>query len=269
MKKTLKLALLVLCGMMVVGAYAASDKNDLLNQFINDNKDKAKGKSATVVKPVPKAASTGPIVKNLPSWAGDQGALFKGLPNTIYTHKKYLFYLVGDAGEGMTSDNYTDITGKLVELGFLVISRPKRNRGYSSRYINRVVAQINKLLKAHVPSKNITVVGYSYGGMAALRVSTLVDNPGINYVIVAGCPRVSGKVVFPNYGKIDPVGMIWNIYDKNDKNFGSLNEYMKFNDKKVRAFCQEREVNSGKGHAVGCTPDDTWLKPLVRIAGQR
>ncbi|MBN2643590.1 MAG: hypothetical protein JXR78_18200 [Victivallales bacterium] len=205
-------------------------------------------------------------VTPIPAWAGDHGAVFKSLPTQILPHKKYLFYLVGDIGEGMTAQEFSRISEELVKLGFLVICNPVRNSGYTKRYIDGISAEVKSLLTAGVPAKNIVLLGYSCGGMAALQIATEQNNPGLNYIIIAGTPKKGGRVRFPQDVKIDPVGMIWNIYGKKDRDFGSLREFMRSESISLRALCRETRVD--KGHEIGRSPDKNWMSVVNQLATQ-
>lgn len=231
------------------------------------------GKSKTTITPVIAPGGAGATrmrqakpVQPLPAWAGEQGAVFKKLPTQIFTQKKYLFYLVGNVGEGMTAQEFSRINEEFVKLGFLVICNPVRNSGYTKRYIDGVSADVSSLLAAGVPAKNIVVLGYSYGGMAALRIATELNNPGLSYVIIAGAPKKGGRVQFPQDVKIDPAGMMWNIYGKKDRDFGSLREFMNAEDVSLRALCRETRVD--KGHEIGRTPDKSWMDVVNQLATQ-
>jgi predicted esterase len=212
-----------------------------------------------------KVRQTKPVTP-IPAWAGDHGAVFKSLPSQILPHKKYLFYLVGDVGEGMTAQEFSRISEEFVKLGFLVICNPVRNSNYTKRYIDGISTEVKSLLSAGVPAKNIILLGYSSGGMVALQIATELNNPGLNYVIIAGVPKKSGRVRFPQDVKIDPVGMIWNIYGKKDRDFGSLREFMSSEAISLRALCRETRVD--KGHEIGRSPDKNWMSVVNQLATQ-
>lgn len=206
--------------------------------------------------------------QSLPEWAAkDKGVHLKTVPGQILLHKRYLFYLVGDA-ENMGLKNYRAIIKALVAPGFVVISNPIKDSGYNAGYIQGLASEVKLLLDAGVPPKNITVAGYAQGGMTVIRLATLLNDPAMNYVVISGSPRADGAVQFPADAEIDPAGMILNIYDRDDKDFGSLNDYLKDKGIKIRAFCNDRPLKTGKGRAFGFQPMKEWLEPTINWAGK-
>lgn len=102
---------------------------------------------------------------------------------------------------------YKEILAKFKENGFKVLSE-KRNGNVNAReYAIEVLTQIDSLIKNGVNPKNITIVGTSKGGYIAQYVSTLANNPQLNFVFIA-CFRDSDLTTIP---EINFCGNILNI----------------------------------------------------------
>jgi len=80
---------------------------------------------------------------------------------------------------------YLEIINEFKKNGFEIISE-KRNGNVNAReYASGLVIQIDSLIKIGTEPKNITIVGTSKGGYIAQYVSTLANNPDLNYVFIA------------------------------------------------------------------------------------
>lgn len=234
----------------------------------NSDGQESKGQTPKPAKKGAKDVNVTAPTQSLPDWAAnDKGVHLKTVPAQILLHKRYLFYLVGDA-ENMGLKNYQAIIKALVAPGFVVISNPIKDNGYNAGYVQGLASEVKLLLNAGVPPKNITVAGYFHGGMTVIRLASLLNNPAMNYVVISGSPRADGAVQFPADAEIDPAGMILNIYDRDDKDFGSLNDYLKDKGIKIRAFCNDRPLKTGKGRAFGFQPMKEWLEPTINWAGR-
>ena len=114
------------------------------------------------------------------------------VPVKIDHKSKYIFYLHGriveEQGANAVSGvygvyEYVKILEALKNRGFNVISEVRPRDTDPEKYIIKVSAQIDSLLKAKVPPQNITVIGASKGGYIAILLSSKLNNDKINYVI--------------------------------------------------------------------------------------
>ena len=209
--------------------------------------------------------SGGGAVKPLPEWASDGTSVFSSVPSEILPNKKYLIYLVGDLHQ-MEYENYKAIVNKFVESGFIVIANPVQNSAYNHSYIAAIAGEVKSLLGGGVNPANVTVMGFSHGGIAALKVSSQLKNPDVNYIIVGGCPKPDTANAFTEANMISPVGRILNIYDKDDDQFGRLAPIFKDVKSEAPRIVQEKRVKTGKGHNFGMEPLDAWLNPAIQFA---
>ena len=82
--------------------------------------------------------------------------------------------------------DYFKIVKALSDEGFLVISEIRDRNTDVNEYAGKTARQISYLLRAGVPPGKITVVGGSKGGIIAIRVSNILKNRKMKYVILAG-----------------------------------------------------------------------------------
>lgn len=179
--------------------------------------------------------------------------------------KRYLIYLHGGIVEG--SDGrpespvhgpylYRDILERFEKDGFAVISEI-RPRGYPvDDYAKRVAGWIADLKNAGVPGKNIGVVGASQGGIMTVVVSTLVDDPEVRYVIVAGMFRD-----LTNGPNLRLHGRVFAIHDKADTHHFAPEKY--FKQSPALAASKALVTDSGRGHGLVYRPVDEWYLPAL------
>jgi hypothetical protein len=121
------------------------------------------------------------------------------LPATIDPAGYYLFYLHGGAvtvkGDNAITDavpqwgpyQYSRILDTLRAHGFIIISERRRQGVDDSVYARKIAQQVDTLLKAKVPVRNIMLVGASAGSHIVLLASDRLKNPEMKYVIMGGC----------------------------------------------------------------------------------
>ena len=112
---------------------------------------------------------------------------------------------------------------------------------------------------ARVPPSRITVLGASKGSVITMRVSTVLRNKDVNFVIMSNCNDWVGK----NF-QIDLYGNVLSIYDVNDE-FGQTCQKF-FN--KAHGLNRHNEVvlKVGTGHAVLYKPMKEWIDLVVEWA---
>lgn len=194
------------------------------------------------------------------------GSIFSDVPSNTDTSEKYVFYLHGsvEESEGSTG-KYETAVEAIAESSAIVISEV---RGDTDPYTYSVKLkdQVDKLISRDIPPENITISGFSKGSIIALASAGIINNPKINYVLLAGC----SENLNDKYG-VDPtkaVGRILSIYDSGDEKFESCDGIIKASDKLV---FEETDLDSGKRHKVFRIPKEKfieqWLDPLTEWAG--
>lgn len=207
---------------------------------------------------------------NTPTDGRGQGVVLKDVPATMDVKAKYLFYLHGriieNRGIRPTDPRYgvyeyEAILNTLAAKGFIVISEARAKDTDVNQYATKVVRQIKNLVSAGVPPQHITVVGASKGAVITMRISTLLKNKDVNFVIMSNCNDWVGK----NY-HIDLYGNVLSIYDFKDAFGGTCQKFFD----KAHGLNKHNEVvlKVGTGHAVLYKPLKEWVDPVVEWAKQ-
>ena len=197
--------------------------------------------------------------------ARKQSVILSDIPEKVDRKARYLFYLHGkivEAGNTRpTSEKfgvyeYEQILEAFRQSGFVVISEPRKKDTDIEQYGRRVAEQVEKLLKAGVSPKYITVVGASQGSWITMLASTYLNNRKLNFVIIAGC----NKSIF---AKVNLHGNVLSIYEKSDGT-GTCEQ---FRDSATNlGKYKELELNTGLGHGFIYRPMKEWIEPSVAWA---
>ena len=191
-------------------------------------------------------------------------------PASIDPSKQYLFYLHGriveDQGLHAVSPDYGEyeyvaILEKFASYDFIVISEQRPKNADGMKYAERVVMQVTELLKAGVPAKNITVVGASKGAGITIKISHLLENEEINFVIMAICNPEEVEALKQNQTIL--FGNVLSIYDSVDEFAGSCQEIFALSEGKGLARHDEIVLHVGTGHGILYKPLDEWIIPAV------
>lgn len=175
---------------------------------------------------------------------------------------KYIYYLHGSAEEMDGSTEKYEMAIDAISQGSAKVISEVRGDTNPLEYAEKLKTQVTDLINKGIPAKDITISGYSKGAIIALAASTTINNPNINYVLLAGCSSFLNE----KYG-ISPdlaVGRILSIYDADDEKFGSCADDLK---KLKKVKFKEIELDSGKGHKLFRIPKEKfieqWRDPLL------
>ena len=193
--------------------------------------------------------------------AGIAVVIKQDIPERIDPEARYLIYLHGaiieNKGVRPTDPKYgtyefIEILQALERKGFVVITESRPKGTDAKEYAQKVVEQINTLLKAGVPPNRITVVGASKGSVIAMIASTALKNRDVNFVIMANCNEWMMLT-----HDIDLHGNVLSISDVNDE-FGRTCQ--PFFDKAAGLNRRkEVELKIGTGHAILYQPLPEWI----------
>lgn len=156
---------------------------------------------------------------------------------------------------------YLEIIRAFEREGFLVISEIRPGNINAREYASKVKGQIDSLVGAGVKPQHITVVGTSKGGYIAQYVSTLAQNPQLNFVFI-GSFQESDIERIP---EINFCGNILNIYEKTDPYGVSAIRRKKTSKLKINHF-REIVLNTGLKHGFLFRPMPEWIQPAVHWA---
>ena len=197
-----------------------------------------------------------------PLYAGD---VISEVPSKPDTSAKFIFYLHGsvEEDEGST-EKYETAIEAIAEYTDIVISEVRDNTAPNT-YVEKLKAQVNALISKGVPAKNITISGFSKGSVITLAAAGAIQNPDVNYVLLAGCSDYLNEKYSVESKKV--VGRILSIYDSEDEKFGSCSGMISSSDK---VKFKEIELDSGKGHKLFRIPKEKfieqWRDPLISWA---
>lgn len=157
---------------------------------------------------------------------------------------------------------YNEVLQKFKANGFTVISEKRKGNVNAMQYAQVVNKQMDSLLNIAVPSHHITIVGTSKGGYIAQYVSTLAENPDLNFVFI-GSFRESDIQQLPN---INWCGNILNIYEESDPAGNSGLSRKETSSCEIIHY-KDLELNTGLRHGFLFKALDAWMQPAMDWAG--
>lgn len=196
--------------------------------------------------------------------------VLKGVPANPDPNDSYLIYLHGAIIEtgGMRPTHprfgryeYASILQAFADRGFTVISEARPAGTRPDVFSKRVVQQVQQLVDAGVPERQITVVGFSKGSVIAILASAEAYNPGINWVFQAGCgPWVD------EMPDLVPHGRVLSLYDRSDDLARSCRGL--FDRMPEGAVVDEQVLTLDTAHGAFYTPNPSWVEPTIAWAGR-
>lgn len=156
---------------------------------------------------------------------------------------------------------YKEIVSEFEKSGFKVISEIRKGNVNAREYAIGIANQIDSLINSGMEPKKITVIGTSKGGYIAQYVSTIANNPGLNFVFVASFQNSD----IQNITEINYCGNILTIFEKSDPFGISAIERKKTSTCDIRHF-KEIELNTGMRHGFLFKPLKEWIQPSIKWA---
>jgi len=156
---------------------------------------------------------------------------------------------------------YQEIIAHFEDQGLQVIHEKRKGNVDAREYASKVVLQIDSLIKHNISPSHITVVGTSKGGYIAQYVSTIANNPNLNFVFIASFNHQD----IQNFPEINYCGNILSIHEKSDTNMGSALARKESSSCKIAQW-KEIQTDTGLGHGFLFKAMDDWLLPTVRWA---
>lgn len=149
---------------------------------------------------------------------------------------------------------YRAILQRLAAPGVIVISEIRRDDSDQAAHVGRVIAWIDTLRRAGVPSRRISVIGASLGGLIAARVSHALPDPDLSYVLLASTYRMDSVQPFALHGRVLA------IHDQTDRRDWIAQDYFSLSD-----LTASRTIvtQTGLGHALLYTPHEAWVRPAM------
>ena len=133
--------------------------------------------------------------------------------------------------------------------------RPKNTDPFD--YAQTLADKVNKLIENGVPANNISIIGFSRGGLITAITSSKLANKDINFAILAACTSGLG-----NNPDIMLHGHILSIYETTDS-VGSCDEATSRNPETIASY-KEISISTGKEHGAFYQPIAQWVLPVKR-----
>ncbi len=194
------------------------------------------------------------------------GTVRDRLPGTPDVTASYLIYLHGriieDQGRRPTNPTwgtyeYQQILDTLAADGLIVVSEQRPPKTDVDTFARHVADQVSILLRAGVPPEQVSVVGFSKGGGIAIRASALLQNPRVNFVLLAAC----GDGDFSGFD-VKVWGRMLSVYEESDEIGRSCMSL--FAKSEATGERSEVRINLGEQHGTFFRPHDEWLTPVLR-----
>lgn len=179
--------------------------------------------------------------------------------------KQYVFFFhnkfIEDAGINASHPEYGkaeyhQIIETFKKEKFIVLSEIRPKNTDAETYADKIVKQIDSLIKLGIKASQVNVVGTSKGGYIAMYVSSKLQNPEIKYMFIGCCNNhanmpinFSGKIL-SIYEKSDDIGLSCSTFKNNSKN--KLSDY------------QEIQLNTGLKHGFLYKALKDWLNPCIK-----
>lgn len=188
----------------------------------------------------------------------------------VSSNVKHLIYLHGkiieDEGPNPTHPvfgtyEYQEILDTFTAAGFQVSSdlRPAGTRPVDAA--KTTAQQVRRLLDEGVAANDITVVGFSKGGVIAVLTALELDRPTVNYVFIACCgPWLRDVFTTPD---ATIRGRMLSIHEASDV-VGSCS--VLFAHAAPDAVTAELQTDLGGGHGAFYRPHPEWIDPVIRWA---
>jgi hypothetical protein len=185
-------------------------------------------------------------------------------PEAVTPDMHYVFYLHGQIvqndGPRPTHPrfglyDYPLIIETIAASGVTVISERRQPETQFLAYAELVAKQVGDLLAAGAKPENVTVVGFSTGGIMAVVTSSLMVDTEISFVILAACTGWMTKATETRLN-----GHVLSVFEESDQTT-SCDELA--NRSPQPLSFEEFSINTGKEHGAFYLPDDAWLDPVL------
>ena len=111
-----------------------------------------------------------------------------------------------------------------------------------------------------MPPDRITVAGHSKGADIALRVSDMLDDPGLRYGILAICGNA-----YLDHAGLNLHGKVLSVFESSDDKGRSCRPLVDRSD--ADPTFHEVEISIGGGHGAFYYPRDAWVLELLDWTG--
>lgn len=187
------------------------------------------------------------------------------LPDQVDPARTYVFYLHGRIVEGAGPRpydprfgvyDYPAVLDALASRGAVVIASQREPDADPDIHAGRIVAQIERLLRAGVPERQVVVAGFSKGGMIARHVSAFLHRDEVRYVLLGACWRDGRDAHLPLSGRV------LSVRETSDTLSDVSCREVADREPRPAAF-EERTISTGKSHGAFYRPLPEWVEPVL------
>ncbi|TMA54674.1 MAG: hypothetical protein E6J76_01125 [Deltaproteobacteria bacterium] len=140
-----------------------------------------------------------------------------------------------------------------------VISEQRPKGTETDRYVDRVVGQVQRLIDAGVPPRQITVTGFSKGGAIAVLTASKLQQDAVNFVFLAAC---SEELLARQDVRVR--GRILSVVEASDEVGRSCEPLRR--SAAPGTVIEELRLATGARHGAFFQPRSAWLDPVARWA---
>lgn len=201
----------------------------------------------------------------LVSPSAQAGELYTDFPTTIKAQEKYVFYSHGFIVEGTNPTpthprygvyQFPAIKAALSASGFNLIAYHRPSKTDANNFAQKLADDVHRLMAAGVVPENITLLGFSRGGVITAFANNVLQNKKINTILMASC---MGWV--KNRPEVTLAGRVLSLYETTDR-VGSCKAAIDRSEK-VTSFT-EIAITTGKDHGAFFTPMAEWVTPVLK-----
>ena len=146
------------------------------------------------------------------------------------------------------------------KAGFHAIGELRTGKESPAEYAAKVAGQVETLVEKGVAPENIFVSGHSKGAVIALVAASLLKNPKIRYVLMAGCGISPLSDAYPDFRLLK--GRFLSIREASDNVAGPCEEKFPPSAEGL-SFDQVLVSDGGKGHRLFFKPEKSWTEPVL------
>ncbi|VAV93125.1 hypothetical protein MNBD_ALPHA02-1244 [hydrothermal vent metagenome] len=208
------------------------------------------------------------LILNIPN--GYAGEIFTKFPDPVNPQGKYVFYSHGFIVEGTNPTpkhprfgvyQFPDIKKALAGSDFNLIAYHRPAQTKVGEFSRKLADDVRRLIADGVDPANITLMGFSKGGIITAFTASNLSLRKINVILLASC---GGWI--DSQPDIMLAGNILSIYETSDR-FGSCQTLIN-RSKKVTSF-KEIAISTGKEHGAFFTPRKEWVEPVLNWINSR
>lgn len=192
--------------------------------------------------------------------------IYNGVPEQLNTQARYVFYSHGYIVEGTNPTpvhprwgeyNYPGVLEALASTGAIVISEHRAKNTNPFDQANKLKQQVERLIASGIDPSHISLVGFSRGGFITAIASHYLNNPNLNFAILAACDQsLAANKDITLHGKL------FTMFETSDS-VGSCNKIVARAGNRVTEF-EEVSISTGLEHGAFYRPITQWVAPVNR-----